>query len=179
MDETKVTIGWRIVVTLVFLRAGTRVDRSCPQCYMSEWDRCTFFCSPIRSSFRLRLHQGGGFARQGYDGRRSPLLTTFDLSLVDLTDLSKYPPPCQLLTIGQVPTVVTTINEESGFESGNGACETATTSRESCWCANHPLPATEDWDVNEFFHSSICAKWNAKNFVQDLISGHRFHFQRW
>lgn len=39
-----------------------------------------------------------------------------------------------------VPTMVTTGNKESGFDSGEGACETATASKEVSTQANDPLP---------------------------------------
>jgi len=37
----------------------------------------------------------------------------------------------QLFTVGYLPTVVVTSNRESGFDSGEGACEIATTSKEA------------------------------------------------
>jgi len=36
----------------------------------------------------------------------------------------------QLFTVGYLPTVVVTSNRESGFDSGEGALEIATTSKE-------------------------------------------------
>ena len=45
----------------------------------------------------------------------------------------------QLFTVGYLPTVVVTSNRESGFDSGEGACEIATTSKEGSRRANYPM----------------------------------------
>ena len=45
------------------------------------------------------------------------------------------------LMVGYVPTMVITGNGESGFDAGEGAWETATTSKEGSRHANYPLPA--------------------------------------
>ena len=45
----------------------------------------------------------------------------------------------QLFTVGYLPTVVVTSNRESGFDSGEGACEIATTSKEGSRRANYPF----------------------------------------
>ena len=49
--------------------------------------------------------------------------------------------PYQMSTVGHTPTVLTTGNGESGFGSGEGARETATTSKEGSRRATYPLPA--------------------------------------
>ena len=49
--------------------------------------------------------------------------------------------PYQLSMVGSAPTMVVTGNGESGFDSGEGAWETATTSKEGSRRANYPLPA--------------------------------------
>ena len=46
----------------------------------------------------------------------------------------------QLSTVGYLPTVALTGNGELGFDSGEGACETATTSKEGSRRANYPFP---------------------------------------
>ena len=45
----------------------------------------------------------------------------------------------QLWTVGYLPTVALTGNGELGFDSGEGACETATTSKEGSRRANYPI----------------------------------------
>ena len=45
----------------------------------------------------------------------------------------------QLSTVGYLPTVALTGNGELGFDSGEGACETATTSKEGSRRANYPI----------------------------------------
>ena len=47
--------------------------------------------------------------------------------------------PYQLLTVVSMSTVVMTGNGESGFDSGEGALETATTSKEGSRRANYPI----------------------------------------
>ena len=47
----------------------------------------------------------------------------------------------QLLTVGYLPTVAMTGDGELGFDSGEGARETATTSKEGSRRATYPLPA--------------------------------------
>ena len=47
--------------------------------------------------------------------------------------------PYQLSMVGSRPTMVSTGNGELGFDSGEGACETATTSKEGSRRANYPL----------------------------------------
>ena len=46
----------------------------------------------------------------------------------------------QLAMVGDLPTTVMTGNGESGFDSGEGACETATTSKEGSRRATYPIP---------------------------------------
>ena len=43
--------------------------------------------------------------------------------------------------VGYVPTMVVTGNGELGFDSGEGALKTATTSKEGSRHANYPIPA--------------------------------------
>ena len=45
----------------------------------------------------------------------------------------------QLPTVGYCPTVALTGDGELGFDSGEGACETATTSKEGSRRANYPI----------------------------------------
>ena len=47
--------------------------------------------------------------------------------------------PYQLSTVGETSTVVLTGNGELGFDSGVGAWETATTSKEGSRHANYPM----------------------------------------
>ena len=47
--------------------------------------------------------------------------------------------PYQLSTVGYWPTVALTGNGELGFDSGEGARETATTSKEGSRRANYPI----------------------------------------
>ena len=49
--------------------------------------------------------------------------------------------PYQLSMVDYAPTMVVTGNGESGFDSGEGAWEMATTSKEGSRHANYPLPA--------------------------------------
>ena len=49
--------------------------------------------------------------------------------------------PYQLSMVVSAPTMVVTGDGESGFDSGEGAWETATTSKEGSRRANYPLPA--------------------------------------
>ncbi len=49
--------------------------------------------------------------------------------------------PYQLSMVGDMPTMVMTGNGESGFDSGEGALEMATTSKEGSRRANYPLSA--------------------------------------
>jgi hypothetical protein len=42
--------------------------------------------------------------------------------------------------VGYAPTMVVTGNGESGFDSGEGARETATTSKEGSRRVNYPIP---------------------------------------
>ena len=46
----------------------------------------------------------------------------------------------QLPTVGYWPTVALTGNGELGFDSGEGARETATTSKEGSRLENYPIP---------------------------------------
>ena len=46
----------------------------------------------------------------------------------------------QLSMVGNTPTMVITGNGESGFDSGEGALEMATTSKEGSRRANYPIP---------------------------------------
>ena len=48
--------------------------------------------------------------------------------------------PYQLSMVGYAPTMVLTGDEESGFDFGEGAWETATTSKEGSRHANYPMP---------------------------------------
>ena len=45
----------------------------------------------------------------------------------------------QLSMVGSWPTMALTGNGELGFDSGEGARETATTSKEGSRCANYPM----------------------------------------
>lgn len=45
--------------------------------------------------------------------------------------------------VGYVPTMVITGNGESGFDTGEGAWEIATTSKEGSRHANYPIPERE------------------------------------
>ena len=47
--------------------------------------------------------------------------------------------PYQLTLVGYLPTMVITGNGESGFDSGEGALKTATTSKEGSRHANYPM----------------------------------------
>ena len=49
--------------------------------------------------------------------------------------------------VGYAPTMVVTGNGESGFDSGEGALETATTSKEGSRHANYPIPVRGGSDV--------------------------------
>ena len=49
--------------------------------------------------------------------------------------------PYQLSMVDYVSTMVVTGNGESGFDSGEGALELATTSKEGSRRANYPIPA--------------------------------------
>ena len=57
--------------------------------------------------------------------------TAFGVQLMCLT--------YQLLTVGYLPTVAMTGDGGLGFDSGEGARETATTSKEGSRRANHPI----------------------------------------
>ena len=46
----------------------------------------------------------------------------------------------QLLTVGYLPTVAMTGDRGLGFDSGEGARETATTSKEGSRLENYPIP---------------------------------------
>ena len=47
--------------------------------------------------------------------------------------------PYQLSMVSDLPTMVVTGNGESGFDSGEGALKTATTSKEGSRHANYPM----------------------------------------
>ena len=49
--------------------------------------------------------------------------------------------PYQVSKVRDMPTLLVTGNGESGFDSGEGALETATTSKEGSRRANYPLLA--------------------------------------
>ena len=54
--------------------------------------------------------------------------------------------PYQLSTVSQLGTVVLTGNGESGFDSGEGALKSATTSKEGSRHANYPMVADRGSD---------------------------------
>ena len=56
-------------------------------------------------------------------------------------DVSFKCQPYQLSMVGYMPTMVITGNGELGFDSGEGAWEMATTSKEGSRRANYPIPA--------------------------------------
>ena len=68
------------------------------------------------------MNQNNRTKRISYDGARSFKFLTY-----------------QLPTVGYWPTVALTGNGELGFDSGEGALKTATTSKEGSRRANYPI----------------------------------------
>ena len=67
----------------------------------------------------------------------------------------------QLSTVGYWPTVALTGNGELGFDSGEGACETATTSKEGSRRANYPILTQGGSDETYHGRMVIQTTWNA------------------
>ena len=69
----------------------------------------------------------------------------------------------QLSTVGYWPTVALTGNGELGFDSGEGARETATTSKEGSRRANYPI-LTQGGSDNKYQYEALrLCNWNEKN----------------
>ena len=66
----------------------------------------------------------------------------------------------QLPTVGYWPTVALTGNGELGFDSGEGACETATTSKEGSRRANYPILTQGGSDKKYQYEASTSSNWN-------------------
>ena len=69
----------------------------------------------------------------------------------------------QLPTVGYWPTVALTGNGELGFDSGEGACETATTSKEGSRRANYPILTQGGSDNKYQYEAFTLCNWNEKN----------------
>ena len=61
----------------------------------------------------------------------------------------------QLSTVGYWPTVALTGNGELGFDSGEGARETATTSKEGSRRANYPI-LTQGGSDKKYQYEALC-----------------------
>jgi hypothetical protein len=82
--------------------------------------------------------------------------------------------PYQLSMVVYVPTMVVTGNGESGFDSGEGAWETATTSKEGSRRANYPFSvrggSDEKYQAEAHWVSAL--EWEqSKSFNEDLVEG--------
>jgi hypothetical protein len=66
----------------------------------------------------------------------------------------------QLSTVGYWPTVALTGNGELGFDSGEGACETATTSKEGSRRANYPILTQGGSDKKYQYEAIMSSNWN-------------------
>ena len=66
----------------------------------------------------------------------------------------------QLSTVGYLPTVALTGNGELGFDSGEGACETATTSKEGSRRANYPILTQGGSDKKYQYEASTSSNWH-------------------
>jgi hypothetical protein len=66
----------------------------------------------------------------------------------------------QLPTVGYWPTVALTGNGELGFDSGEGACETATTSKEGSRRANYPILTQGGSDKKYQYEASTSSNWH-------------------
>ena len=69
----------------------------------------------------------------------------------------------QLSTVGYWPTVALTGNGELGFDSGEGACETATTSKEGSRRANYPILTQGGSDKKYQYKTSMSCNWDERN----------------
>ena len=66
----------------------------------------------------------------------------------------------QVSTVGYWPTVPLTGNGELGFDSGEGARETATTSKEGSRRANYPILTQGGSDKTYQYLASMSCNWN-------------------
>ena len=66
----------------------------------------------------------------------------------------------QLPTVGYWPTVALTGNGELGFDSGEGACETATTSKEGSRRANYPILTQGGSDKKYQYEAYTSSNWH-------------------
>ena len=69
----------------------------------------------------------------------------------------------QLSTVGYWPTVALTGNGELGFDSGEGAWETATTSKEGSRRANYPILTQGGSDKKYQYGASMSCNWHEWN----------------
>ena len=69
----------------------------------------------------------------------------------------------QLSTVGYWPTVALTGNGELGFDSGEGARETATTSKEGSRRANYPILTQGGSDKKYQYEALLSCNWNEHN----------------
>ena len=69
----------------------------------------------------------------------------------------------QLPTVGYWPTVALTGNGELGFDSGEGAWETATTSKEGSRRANYPILTQGGSDKKYQYEAILSCNWNEHN----------------
>ena len=69
----------------------------------------------------------------------------------------------QLSTVGYWPTVALTGNGELGFDSGEGARETATTSKEGSRRANYPILTQGGSDKKYQYEAILSCNWNEHN----------------
>jgi len=93
----------------------------------------------LRPSGKSAFIRSKPIARKGV-----PLVTLDNFGLIAWPcagDVSFKCLPYQLSKVAAMTTLVVTGNGESGFDSGEGACETATTSKEGSRRANYPLLA--------------------------------------
>ena len=66
----------------------------------------------------------------------------------------------QLPTVGYWPTVALTGNGELGFDSGEGALKTATTSKEGSRRANYPILTQGGSDKKYQYEASTSSNWH-------------------
>ena len=66
----------------------------------------------------------------------------------------------QLPTVRYWLTLAMTGNGKLGFDSGEGAQETATTSKEGSRRANYPILAREGSDKKEQYRAQLSCNWN-------------------
>ena len=69
----------------------------------------------------------------------------------------------QLPTVGYWLTVALTGNGELGFDSGEGACEMATTSKEGSRRANYPILTQGGSDKKYQYEAITSSNWNERN----------------